>query len=135
MNDGRGPRDAVPALVDRLSRVSTRMKPTTAKELFESLPSKLDKEAAEDLDAVYQFDLTGAQGGRYQVAVQNGVCTVKEGAHAAPHVTLSLDGEDCIRLLNGQLSGFSIAMSGRLQIAGDISLAMQLKSLFPTVGR
>ncbi|MDH4097776.1 MAG: SCP2 sterol-binding domain-containing protein [Nitrospira sp.] len=111
------------------------MNPATPKELFESLPSKLDKDAADDLDAVYQFDLTGAQGGRYQVLVKNGVCTVKEGAHADPHVTLSLDGDDCIRLLNGQLSGFSIAMSGRLQITGDISLAIQLKSLFPTVGR
>lgn len=111
------------------------MIPTTAKELFHSLPTKFDKEAAEGLDAVYQFDLTGAQSGRYHVVVKNGVCAVKEGAHADPHVTLSLDGDDCIRLLNGQLSGFSIAMSGRLQIAGDISLAMQLKSLFPTVGR
>jgi putative sterol carrier protein len=42
--------------------------------------------------------------------------------------------EDCIKVLNGQLSGPAIAMSGRLQISGDIGLAMQLKSLFPTVG-
>jgi putative sterol carrier protein len=105
----------------------------TAKELIDSLPSKLDKEVAEDLDAVYQFDLRGAQGGQYQLLVQNGTCVVKEGTHADPHVTLSMDGEDCMKLLNGQLSGMAIAMSGRLQIAGDISLAMQLKSLFPSI--
>jgi len=107
----------------------------TAKELIDSLPSKLDKEAAEDLDAVYQFDLRGTQGGQYQLFVQNGTCAVKEGTHADPHVTLSMDAEDCKRLLNGQVSGMSIAMSGRLQIAGDIGLAMQLKSLFPNIGR
>jgi putative sterol carrier protein len=111
------------------------MKPTTLKELFDSLPSKLDKDAAEDLYAVYQFDLTGEQGGQYQLFVHNGVCAVEEGAHADPHVTLSMDGGDCIRLLNGQLSGMAIALSGRLQIAGDIGLAMQLKSLFPGIGR
>jgi putative sterol carrier protein len=107
----------------------------TAKELIDSLPSKLDKEAAEDLDAVYQFDIRGAQGGQYQLFVQNGACMVKEGTHADPHVTLSMDAEDCKKLLNGQLSGVAIAMSGRLQIAGDIGLAMQLKSLFPNIGR
>jgi putative sterol carrier protein len=110
------------------------MKPKTVKEFFHSLPAKLDKEAAEDLDAVYQFDVSGPQAGQYLLRIQNGTCTVEEGTHADPHVTLSLPGEDCIKVLNGQLTGQSVAMSGRLQISGDIGLAMQLKSLFPTVG-
>jgi putative sterol carrier protein len=44
-----------------------------------------------------------------------------------------MTGEDCIKVLNGQLSGMSMAMSGRLQVTGDIGLAMQLKSLFPNI--
>jgi putative sterol carrier protein len=110
------------------------MKATTVKELFHSLPSKLDKEAAEDLDAVYQFDLSGSQGGQYQLRVHNGTCVVEEGTHADPHVTISMAGEDCIKVLNGQLSGPAIVMSGRLQISGDVGLAMQLKALFPNIG-
>jgi putative sterol carrier protein len=109
------------------------MKVTTVKEVLDSLPSKLDKDAAEDLDAVYQFDLRGNQGGQYHLLVQNGTCVVKNGAHADPHVTLSMTGEDCIGILNGQISGMTMAMSGRLQVTGDIGLAMQLKSLFPNV--
>jgi putative sterol carrier protein len=109
------------------------MKVTTIKEVLDSLPSKLDKEAAEDLDAVYQFDLQGRQGGQYHVMVQNGTCVVKDGTHVDPHVTLSMTGEDCIKVLNGQLSGMTMAMSGRLQVTGDIGLAMQLKSLFPNM--
>jgi putative sterol carrier protein len=110
------------------------MKPTTVKELFDSLPAKLDKDAAEDLDVVYQFDLGGAQSGQYQLLVKNGTCVVKEGTHTDPHVTISMTGEDCIKVLNGQLNGAVMAMSGRLQISGDLGLAMQLKSLFPGVG-
>lgn len=110
------------------------MKPITIKELFQSLPLKLDKDAAEDLDAVYQFDLSGSQGGRYQLRVRNGTCVVEEGTHADPHVTLSMASEDCIQVLSGQLSGPAIVMSGRLQISGDIGLAMQLKTLFPDIG-
>jgi len=109
------------------------MKATTVKDVFDSLPSKLDRDAAEGLDAVYQFDLRGSQGGQYHLVVQNGTCVVKDGAHADPHVTLSMTGEDCIGVLNGQLSGMMMAMSGRLQVTGDIGLAMQLKSLFPNI--
>ena len=109
------------------------MKATTVKEVFDSLPSKLDKDAAEDLDAVYQFDLRGNQGGQYHLLVQNGTCVVKDGTHADPHVILSKTGEDCIGILNGQVSGMTMAISGRLQVTGDIGLAMQLKSLFPNI--
>lgn len=109
------------------------MKAKTIREVLDTLPEKLDKEAAEDVDAVYQFDLKGDQGGQYQLLVRNGTCVVKEGRHDDPHVTLSMAGEDCIRILNGQLSSMTMAMSGRLQIAGDIGLAMQLKSLFPNM--
>jgi len=110
------------------------MKPKTVKEFFQSLPGKLDRKAAEDLDAVYQFDLSGPQGGQYLLRIRDGICTIEEGTHTDPHVTLTMASEDCIKVLNGELSGPAIAMSGRLQISGDIGLAMQLKSLFPTVG-
>jgi len=110
------------------------MNPTTVKEFLQLLPSRLDPDAAEDLDAVYQFDLSGAQGGQYILTICERTCHVVEGMHADPHVVLSMTGEDCMKVLRGQLSGTAVAMSGRLKISGDIGLAMQLKALFPTVG-
>jgi putative sterol carrier protein len=109
------------------------MNPTTVKEFFQLLPGLLDSDAAEDLDAVYQFDLSGVQGGQYILTIREGTCQVVEGTHADPHVVLSMAGEDCIKILKGQLSGPAVAMSGRLKISGDIGLAMQLRVLFPTV--
>ncbi|HET8720708.1 MAG TPA: SCP2 sterol-binding domain-containing protein [Nitrospira sp.] len=103
------------------------------KEFFRQLPSKLDAEAAEDIDAVYQFDLSGAQGGQYVVTIREGACQVKEGRHDDPHVILSMADEDCMRVLNGELSGPAAAMSGRIRISGDVGLAMQLRALFPSV--
>lgn len=110
------------------------MKAASLKEFFELLPGKLDAVAAEDVDAVYQFDLSGAQGGQYVLTIRQGVCQVAEGTHDDPHVTLAMAGEDCIKVLNGQLSGPAAAMSGRIRISGDIGLALQLKALFPTLG-
>ena len=109
------------------------MNPTTIKEFFQLLPDRLDSDAAEDLDAVYQFDLSGAQGGQYILTIREGVCQIAEGLHADPHVVLSMAGEDCLKVLTGQLSGPAAAMSGRIKISGDIGLAMQLKALFPTL--
>ena len=110
------------------------MNPTTVKEFFQLLPGRLDSDAAEGLDAVYQFDLSGAQGGQYILTIREGACQVAEGMHANPHVVISMAGEDCIKVLKGQLSGVAVAMSGRLKVSGDIGLVMQLKALFPTVG-
>lgn len=109
------------------------MNPTTVKEFLRLLPDRLDSAAAEDLDAVYQFDLSGPQGGQYTLTIREGVCQVTEGMHADPHVILSMTGEDCIKVLKGQVSGTAVAMSGRLKISGDIGLAMQLKTLFPNI--
>lgn len=109
------------------------MNPNTVKDFFQLLPGKLDAEAAEDLDAVYQFDLSGAQGGQYILTIREGACQVTEGLHEDPQVSFSMTGEDCIKILKGQLSGPAVAMSGRLKISGDIGLAMQLKALFPAL--
>jgi putative sterol carrier protein len=109
------------------------MKLQTVKEFFDVLPGKFDAEAAEGLAAVYQFDLSGPQGGQYYVKIQDGACAVSQGVHPEPHVVFSMSGEDCLQILNGQLDGASVAMSGRLRITGDIGLALHLKALFPTV--
>jgi len=109
------------------------MKASTVKEFFRTLPEQLDADAAEDLDAVYQFDLSGTQGGQYVVTIREGACQVREGTHDDPHVTLSMAGEDCVKVLSGQLSGQMAAMSGKLKVSGDLGLALQLRALFPGI--
>ena len=108
--------------------------PSSLHEIFRVLPSRLDSEAAEGLTAVYQFDLGEPQGAQYHLTIEDGTCTVTQGAHPDPHVILSMSGEDAIKILSGQLSGQMAAMSGRLSVSGDLGLAMQLKGLFPSMG-
>lgn len=110
------------------------MRAAGIRDFFKQLPSKLDVEAAEDVDAIYQFDLSGTHGGQYVVTIREGACQVQEGRHEDPHVILSMAGEDCVKVLNGELSGPAAAMSGRIRISGDMGLAMQLKALFPSIG-
>jgi putative sterol carrier protein len=109
------------------------VKPTTVTEFFQLLPEKLDAEAADGVDAIYQFDLSGPEGGRYHLVIKDGTCSVRQGVHPAPHVTFAMSGEDCVGVLSGRLDGPSVFLSGRLQISGDLGLALQLKALFPSV--
>ena len=67
----------------------------TIKDFFKHLPGKFDAEAADDLEAVYQFDLSGPQGGQYVITIRKGACQVREGRDDDPHVTLSMASEDC----------------------------------------
>jgi putative sterol carrier protein len=109
------------------------VKPKSVKDLFRRLPEKFDPEAAEGLTAIYQFDLSGPQGGQYHLVIDDGTCAVNEGIHPDAHVTISVSGDDCLSILGGQLEGEAVFMSGRLRVSGDLGLAMQLKALFPSI--
>jgi putative sterol carrier protein len=98
---------------------------------FEALPSRFHADAAEGVTAVYQFNLSGEQGGQFQLHVADQACRVTAGTHPSPNVTLAMAGEDCMAILEGRLSGVSAYLSGRLRVDGDIGLAMRLAAFFP----
>ena len=98
---------------------------------FEALPSRFHAAAAEGVTAVYQFDLSGDEGGQYHLHIADQTCRVSPGVHPMPNVTLRMAGEDCVAILDGRLSGVSAYLNGRLRVDGDIGLAMQLAAFFP----
>jgi putative sterol carrier protein len=112
---------------------SVAMLPKSVKAFFQLLPQKFDQDAAEGVTAVYQFDLSGQEGGQYYLVVDEGACQVHEGRYPEPHVTFVMSAEDCLRVLEGQLDGPSVFLSGRLQVTGDLGLAMQLRAMFPAL--
>ena len=107
------------------------MSGSAVRAFFEALPSRFDAAAAEGVTAVYQFELSGDEGGQYQLHVADQTCRVSSGVHPAPNVTLRMAGEDCVAILDGRLNGVSAYLNGRLRVDGDIGLAMQLAAFFP----
>lgn len=95
------------------------------------IPTRFNPSAADGLSVVYQFDLSGSPGGQYHLVVQNSTCIAMEGPHPEPSVTFFLSETDCVGLFNGQLDGPSLFVSGRLKVTGNLTLAIQLPSLFP----
>ena len=65
-----------------LSRTPIMTAPTI-KDFFKHLPAKFDAEAADDLEAVYQFDLSGPHGGQSSLAMESVTC----GSSSLPSLT------------------------------------------------
>ncbi len=104
---------------------------TDVTEIFTKMPEVFNPSAAQGLDAVFQFEITGEGGGNWYVAIKDGACEVKEGTHDSPSVTLSMSAETWIGMVNKEVNGMQAFMSGQLKASGDIMLAQRIEQLFP----
>jgi len=104
---------------------------TSVKNYFETLPQRFQAEAAKSIQAVFQFELAGDGGGTYHVTVDHGKMAVVEGAHAAPTATIKMNGDDYVKMVNGQLNGAMAFMKGQMKVTGNVLLAQKMQSIFP----
>jgi len=102
----------------------------TVKDAFEEMKGKFNADAAAGMNAVFQYCIDGEGGGEWNCAVADGTLTVSEGTHDDPNVTLTMAPSDFIDIVNGKLNGQMAFMSGKLKIAGDMSLAMKIGTIF-----
>ncbi len=98
--------------------------------VFSGMKEQFDPSKAQGLEAVFQFIITGDDGGNWSVRVENGQCTVQEGTHSSPSVTLTMDAPTWLGIVNNQINGIQAFMSGKLKVSGDIMLAQRVPALF-----
>ena len=89
----------------------------------------VDPAKVKGLNAVYQFDLSGDNGGVFHVTVADGSAVLAEAAHDNPNITISMSADDFEALMDGKLNATSAFMAGKLKVKGDMSLAMKLQGL------
>jgi putative sterol carrier protein len=102
------------------------------KETVENLKKKIeaaDPAKMKGVSAVYQFDLSGDNGGVFHTVVDDGKATVVESEHDNPNITITMAADDFDSMLEGKLNATSAFMAGKLKVKGDMSLAMKLQSL------
>jgi len=102
----------------------------TPQQLFDRMPGYLDAAKAGDLNATIQFDLSGPEGGRWYVTIANGRATASVGEAEAPRLTVSASAGDAVKILTGEMEATTAFMTRKLQLKGDMSLALRLQSLF-----
>ncbi len=98
---------------------------------FDTLADRFVPGAARGVDAVFQWELGGADGRTFHARVREGQLTLVPGAHPSPHVALVIDASSYVRVVNGELDGARAFTIGGGKIRGSVPLAMKMRTLFP----
>lgn len=92
------------------------------------LPNKFQPAQAVNMDTIFQICIT--DGENYFLAIKDQNCEVNQGDHPDPNVTLLMDSETFVDIIDGDLGGTTAYMTGRLKAEGDVMLATKLGKLF-----
>ncbi len=102
---------------------------TDFNELMKSLPKLVNAEEAKGLNGRVQFSLTGTGGADWGVVLDDGKISVSEGAMVHPQLTVKISTENAEKLMSGSLDPMMAFMTGKIKLAGDMSLGMKLIGL------
>ncbi|HID30811.1 MAG TPA: SDR family NAD(P)-dependent oxidoreductase [Desulfobacterales bacterium] len=102
----------------------------TVKGIFERIPEAFQVDKAAGVDVVFQFDITGPDGGSWYVTVKDGSCEVTEGSHSGPTTTIKMAGDDFVKLISGELNAMNAFTGGKLKIEGDLMKSQLIEKLF-----
>lgn len=100
-------------------------------DVFEEMSKHFNPSAASNLNASYQFNISGPEGGIWAFKILNGTCELVNGGVPSPSVEIALADKDWMSIREGKLNSQMAFMQGKLKIKGDMNLAMKLQSMFP----
>ena len=99
----------------------------TPKEFFEdSLTNRFssDPEKTKAVGAIYQFDITGDDGGTWTLDFPE--AKVVTGPADNAQCTITVSDSDFVDIIGKKLNAQMAFLQGRLKISGDMSLALKL---------
>jgi hypothetical protein len=104
--------------------------PTSVDEAGEWLRKHFEAEAAREVRVTYQYVLSGPGGGSLHARVDDGRLLVAPGEVGAPDVRFRLAASDFFGILAGRENADLLFTAGRIEVEGDLSLALKMRKLF-----
>ncbi len=104
---------------------------TSVKDVFErQLPARLaaKPDVVAKINALYQFNISGPEGGSWSVDCTAGG-KISAGTAQGARCTVAATDKDFLAIVNGKLNPQMAFMSGKLRIQGDMGLAMKLQQI------
>jgi putative sterol carrier protein len=104
----------------------------SVKDVFERhMPEKLKTkpDVVAKINAIYQFNISGPNGGQWSVDCTQPGGSITAGASAGAKCTVNATDADFLNIVNGKLNPQMAFMSGKLKIQGDMGLAMKLQQI------
>ncbi len=108
------------------------MNELTPKVIFEEkIKERLENnpDLASQINAVYQFNITGDQGGNWYIDLTQSPGRVEQGTHASPGCTITVGDNDFVDIVTGKLNAQMAFMTQKLRISGNMALALKLTSI------
>ncbi|OQY48146.1 MAG: hypothetical protein B6242_03120 [Anaerolineaceae bacterium 4572_78] len=109
------------------------MSQLTLRQTIEGMTLGFNPTAAENLDAVIQFDISGDEHGTYHLRIANDKCTFHFGQAESPTLTIASPSEVWLKISTGELLGQEALMQGLYKADGDLGLLLKMNALFKSV--
>lgn len=103
----------------------------TLKQVIHSLAERMNKnqKGIDGISTIYQFDISGDEGGTYQIKIDNSQVKVVEDLSFDPKCTFQLSDQNFLKLVDGKLNPMMAFMAGQVKVKGDLSQAMKLQGI------
>ncbi|MEO7019932.1 MAG: SCP2 sterol-binding domain-containing protein [Ktedonobacteraceae bacterium] len=103
----------------------------TIGELFETLPSKFNAQAATGVTKTLQWNITGEETGVWAFRIVDGVGQLITGGVEKPDATFTTSAKTWTAIAEGTQDAMKAFMTGKLKVTGDMMLAMKVPQFFP----
>lgn len=105
----------------------------TMRDLVAGMAMVFDAEAAGDLRAVIQFDVTDGEEPEayYYLDIADGDCRAYEGQHPEPSLNIITPADVWMAIGRGEMNGAAAMMTGKYAVDGNLRLLMRFNKLFP----
>lgn len=104
---------------------------STPSEFFVQKAAALQSDAASlpNVDATYQFILTGDTGGSWVIDLKPDKKEVRQGTDENAKCTISMTDKDFMAMIGGSLNPQMAFVTGKLKVKGDMGLALKLQTI------
>ena len=99
-------------------------------DVFNAMADTFNADAAEGVDVIFQFCISGNDGGDWACIIKDKTCAIDTGMNEQAACTLKMADNDFRDMMTGKLPAMQAYTSGKLQIEGDIMKSQLIEKLF-----
>lgn len=121
---------AVPELKEEKMQLPPKPRSGAVEETFRIVKDSLSDDVVKATQAIYQFELSGEDGGTWFLDLKSKGGNVGYGEPSdQADVIMSMSTDDFVKMFSGKLKPTMAFMSGKLKIKGNMALAIKLEKL------